>query len=69
MFDYTLIFPDEAQATAVLYDGETPLYPAIDTIGTIEGATGWHVNVRTDTEAPELEVYQVFPETPVRVWA
>lgn len=30
---------------------------------------GWHANVRHTDEAPELEQYQVFPVTPVRVWA
>lgn len=30
---------------------------------------GWHANVRHDEPAPELEAYQVFPATPVRVWA
>lgn len=30
---------------------------------------GWHANVRHSDEAPELEAYQVFPQTPVRVWA
>lgn len=29
---------------------------------------GWHVNVRTDEEAPELEQYAVTPTTPERVW-
>ena len=30
---------------------------------------GWHVNVRHTGIAPELEVYQVFPVTPSRIWA
>ena len=30
---------------------------------------GWHVNVRHKEEAPELVPYQVFPESPVRMWA
>ena len=30
---------------------------------------GWHVNVRHTEEAPELEVYRVFPAAPVRGWA
>ena len=29
---------------------------------------GWHVNVRHNAEAPELEAYRVFPATPQRVW-
>lgn len=31
--------------------------------------SGWHANVRHVNEAPELASYQVFPATPVRVWA
>jgi hypothetical protein len=74
MIDYSLKFIDEAQALAVLFDGETPRYQNIDIIGTIyrEDGTqseGYHVNVRTFEEAPELVAYQVFPVTPVRVWA
>ena len=30
---------------------------------------GWHVNVRHTDEAPELEAFRVFPETPSRMWA
>lgn len=30
---------------------------------------GWHVNVRHNIEAPELEQYAVYPENPIRVWA
>lgn len=49
-------------------------YDNIDVIGTIyrEDGTqsdGYHVNVRTFEEAPELEAYRVYPVTPVRVWA
>jgi len=81
MTDYSLKFTSEAQATAVLYDAETPRYPNIDQIGTIyrnvgtpeepvmEATAGYHVNVRTEVEAPELDAYAVFPVTPVRVWA
>jgi hypothetical protein len=74
MFDYSLKFSDEAQATAVLFDGETPRYQNTDVIGTIyrdDGtqSDGYHVNVRTSEDAPELVPYQVFPVTPVRVWA
>lgn len=29
---------------------------------------GWHVNVRTKDEAPDLEAYRVHPTSPVRVW-
>jgi hypothetical protein len=58
----------------------TPKYTAVDVIGVIyepsedpevapAAIPGWHANVRSTTEAPELEQYQVFPVTPVRVWA
>ena len=30
---------------------------------------GYHVNVRVEKAAPELEAYQVFPQNPVRGWA
>lgn len=30
---------------------------------------GWHVNVRHTAEAPELVAFQVYPATPVRMWA
>jgi hypothetical protein len=30
---------------------------------------GYHANVRTEPEAPELTPYQVFPTSPSRVWA
>jgi hypothetical protein len=30
---------------------------------------GWHVNVRHTEEAPELEAFRVFPQTPSRMWA
>ena len=29
---------------------------------------GWHVNVRHNAEAPELEAYRVHPATPQRMW-
>lgn len=74
MFDWSLKFVDEAQANSVLYDGENLRYANTDVIGTIyrEDGTqsdGYHVNVRTFEDAPELVAYQVFPVTPVRVWA
>ncbi len=30
---------------------------------------GWHVNVRHNAEAPELEPFAVQPQQPVRMWA
>ena len=41
-------------------DGQYPEMAPID---------GWHANVRHTDAAPELAAYQVFPETPERVWA
>jgi hypothetical protein len=41
-------------------EGEVPEMAAI---------TGWHVNVRHTSEAPELEQYRVHPATPQRMWA
>jgi len=83
MTDFYLKFDTEAAATAVLYDGETPRYRNIDTIGVIYSNTGtdeepvmepipgWHVNVRLvdEEDAEALEDFQVFPQTPSRVWA
>ncbi len=30
---------------------------------------GWHANVRHTAEAPELDLYRVTPQNPVRGWA
>jgi len=35
----------------------------------MKAVPGWHVNVRHTAEAPELEAFRVFPETPSRTWA
>jgi len=57
-------------------------YAAVDVVGVIYEPTGsvvddepvmaavdgWHVNVRHNAEAPELEAYRVFPDTPQRMW-
>jgi hypothetical protein len=34
----------------------------------MESIPGWHVNVRHNAEAPELEAYRVHPATPQRMW-
>jgi hypothetical protein len=39
---------------------------AVDEMAPIDG---WHVNVRHTEEAPELEAFRVFPQTPSRAWA
>jgi len=39
---------------------------AVDEMAPIDG---WHVNVRHTDEAPELEAFRVFPQTPSRMWA
>ena len=41
-------------------DGEVPEMKPLD---------GWHVNVRHNAEAPELEPFAVQPQQPVRAWA
>jgi hypothetical protein len=41
-------------------EGEVP------EMATVEG---WHVNVRHKEEAPELDAYRIFPQSPVRGWA
>ena len=41
-------------------EGEVPEMAPVD---------GWHINVRHKAEAPELDAYRVFPETPARGWA
>ena len=35
----------------------------------MKAVPGWHVNVRHTDEAPELEAFRVFPQTPSRMWA
>lgn len=41
-------------------EGEVPEMAPID---------GWHVNVRHNAAAPELDQWRVYPETPARMWA
>jgi hypothetical protein len=41
-------------------EGEVPEMAALD---------GWHVNVRHTDDAPELEAFRVFPQSPSRMWA
>lgn len=78
--DYYLDFPDEATATAVLYDGEDPRFQHIDTLGVLFDETvtppaplaGWHVNVRVivGKENPlPLVPYAITLQNPRRVWA
>lgn len=83
--DYYLRFPDEQSsfavaqaldAVAITEDGPrlvrfTHRY-AIDVVGEIEGANGWHVNFRIldGSELPSvLSPYVIEPEHPARVWA
>lgn len=83
--DYTLKFTSKAAAEKALFDVETsmvdgveqtilrPKYTAIDVIGTIYKPTfevsGYHVNVRHNETAPELDVFVVKVNSPERVWA
>lgn len=62
--DLYLRFPDKQSADDVLQD----YTGSIDIIGEIDGATGWHVNVRGPLTL-ELEAFAVEVATPVRVWA
>jgi hypothetical protein len=43
---------------------------ALDTEGNpvMQPTEGWHVNVRTTEDVPELEQYRTYPSTPIRVW-
>ena len=67
MIDYTFKFPDEATAVSLLQG-----IVNVDIIGTIIQndipQQGWHVNVRSPVELPELVQYLVTPLTPIRVW-
>lgn len=56
MIDYHLRFPDEATATAVLFDDEVPRYLAVDVIGTIYEPTG---KMLTSDEGPVEEMAPV----------
>jgi hypothetical protein len=40
-----------------------------DAVDEMAPIAGFHANVRHTAEAPELAAYQVFPETPSRMWA
>jgi hypothetical protein len=44
---------------------KTPEGP-VDEMAPIDG---WHVNVRHNVEAPELQPFQVYPVAPKRMWA
>lgn len=82
--DLYLKAADEVEMNAVLiaaglaYDNEGALTPAfgvaLDVIGPIPDAVGWHVNVRsydlTEAQLAELEpVLVVPPQQPYRTWA
>jgi hypothetical protein len=88
MIDLALRFPDESTARQLLgdalnasrltEDGGVALAcftatHALDIIGEIEGASGWHANLRLladGAEAPAaLAPYVVTPATPDRIWA
>lgn len=74
MQDLYLSFPDAAQAEAALFTGtgedRQAKFMNVDTIGAIEGAEGWHVNVRLvdGEDGSALEAFRVYPVTPLRVW-
>jgi hypothetical protein len=52
--------------TGMLTAAEDGSGDAVDEMAPIDG---WHVNVRHNSEAPELEPFRVYPETPSRMWA
>jgi hypothetical protein len=69
--------------TITLIDTVSNIYPNTSTIGIVYKPTGaldtegnrvmqptegWHVNVRTTGDVPELEQYRTYPSTPIRVW-
>jgi hypothetical protein len=71
-----VLFDDERPKYAAVDVVGVIYKPTGDTLMTSEGPVsemapidGWHVNVRHTEPAPELEAYQVFPETPSRAWA
>ena len=42
---------------------------ALDPIGELSGATGWHCNLIVDQLPAGLEAYEIFPVNQQRVWA
>lgn len=83
MLTYHLKFDSEEQASVVLFNEDVPVYPNTDVIGEIvkivddsdpeeivtETLPGWHVNVYSDKELPELEQYKINVKKPIRVIA
>jgi hypothetical protein len=63
-----LIYPN-TDVIGVIYraTGEVVANDGVE-VALVEPTTGYHANVRTVGEAPELEAYRVYPVTPVRVW-
>jgi hypothetical protein len=41
----------------------------MDEVPVMEEVSGWHVNVRNSTPAPELDEYVIIPNHPRRTWA
>jgi hypothetical protein len=83
MIKTCLVFESEEQATTVLEELETVAVDVVGVIYKPTGETvmtegfevplmaaipGWHVNVITETELPELVPFTVVPNNPVRVW-
>jgi len=86
MKDFYYRFADEQEALAALEqngmtyvndDGEVVASQgghdfALWSVGSIEGVSGWHVNVRlvnVDFDVSSLEQYVVTPQNPRVVWA
>lgn len=73
-----LKFKDEAEATSILFnEDQASIWPNTDVIGIItkqvgedeyETLEGFHVNLAANECPEELLQYQVFPESPSRVF-
>jgi hypothetical protein len=71
----TVLVPKYAAVdiVGVIYKPTGNVLPAEDESGEavdeMAPLDGWHVNVRHNAEAPELEPFAVQPQQPVRMWA
>lgn len=73
MQDFYLKFSDEAALNAAFEKLSLDEYCALDVIGEIEGATGWHANLRLAKDRPDIvdaiaTAMIDAPATPHRVW-
>jgi hypothetical protein len=73
MQDLYLKFADEASLAVAFEKLPLDRYCSLDVIGEIEGATGWHANLRLAKDRPDIvaalaSVTIEAPTTPYRVW-